>query len=53
MAAQAFAFTAWIPSMALAPLLFLEWAGSLFVSVPAAVCVATCAGLLLARPRSR
>ncbi len=45
-----FAFTAWIASVALVALLFPEWTGSLFVSVPAAVCVATGAGRRCCKP---
>ncbi len=53
MAPLVFAFTAWIASVALVILLFLEWTGSLLLSVPAAVCVVTGTGLLLARPPRR
>ena len=47
--ALALVFVAWIASVAFLASLFLGWTGSLFVSLPAALCVATGAGLLLTR----
>jgi hypothetical protein len=45
--------TAWAAAVAFLAAVFLDWTGSLFVSVPAALCVATGAGLLLAGPPRR
>lgn len=47
------ALTAWVVATAFMTSLFLDWTGSLFVAAPAALCVATGAGLLLARPPRR
>ena len=49
----ALAFAAWIAATILLTALFLGWTGSLFVSVPAALCVTTGAALLLVRPARR
>ena len=43
----------WFAAVILLATLFLDWMGSLFVAVPAAVCVATGAALLLVRPERR
>ena len=45
------ALAAWVVATASMTALFLDWTGSLFVAVPAALCVATGAGLLLAPRR--
>ena len=47
------AFAAWLAVSVLLTTLFLRWTGSLFVAVPAAVCVATTAALLLFHPADR
>ncbi len=49
----ALAFAAWIAAMVFLTALFLDWTGSLFLSMPAALCVATGAALLLVRPARR
>jgi hypothetical protein len=47
------AFAAWIAGVAAVAFVFLGWTGSLFVSLPAALCVATGTALLLASPLRR
>jgi hypothetical protein len=49
----ALAFGAWISATILLTALFLDWTGSLFVSVPAALCVTTGVALLLVHPTRR
>lgn len=49
----ALAFAGWISATVLLIALFLEWTGSLFVSVPAALCVTVGAGLSLVRRARR
>lgn len=49
----ALVFAGWFTAVVLLTTLFLDWTGSLFVAVPAAVCVATAAALLLVRPERR
>jgi hypothetical protein len=49
----ALVIAAWIAAVVLMASLFLYWTGSLFVSVPVALCVATGAALLLPPPPPR
>lgn len=46
-------FAAWLAATMLLTTLFFDWTRSLFVAVPAAVCIATIAVLLLSRPAKR
>jgi hypothetical protein len=49
----ALVFAGWLAATLLLTTLFLDWTGSLFVAVPAALCVSTGAALLLVRPGRR